>query len=346
MGVAIRGNAGYALTPVAVTGGEFVEFGPYVASIDGRGVVAFTAGLVGGGTGVFTGDGGVVTAVVDSRSGGGVGVGVVGEVCSHPDVDGRGRCCFYGVLKSGERGVFVAEGGEIERLANSHGALGPTMNEEGGVAFRADGEGGEGIFVSERGRTMMVARTGEEFGAFQGLPVINSAGAVVFRGDMRAGGQCIRMWDGEKTSTIIETGDEVGSELGELGSFPVLNDAGAVGFVATLRRGGSGVFVVAGGKMEMVVESGGEFESFRGVLINNAYGKGGPLVFYATPVGGTLGVYVGRELLLGIGSGFMGSRVTEFALNPVSMNEVGQLAIRVKLEDGRQAVLRADPEGG
>jgi hypothetical protein len=37
--------------------------------------------------------------------------------------------------------------------------------------------------------------------------------------------------------------------------------------------------------------------------------------------------------------------VVDFALNPVSINERGQMAIRVALEDGRQLILRADPAG-
>ncbi len=40
-----------------------------------------------------------------------------------------------------------------------------------------------------------------------------------------------------------------------------------------------------------------------------------------------------------------GSTVVDLALNPVSINAVGQLAIRVTLADGRQFVLRADPAG-
>jgi hypothetical protein len=38
-----------------------------------------------------------------------------------------------------------------------------------------------------------------------------------------------------------------------------------------------------------------------------------------------------------------GSTVAELASNPVSVNAVGQVAIRVRLTDGRQLILRADP---
>jgi hypothetical protein len=44
-----------------------------------------------------------------------------------------------------------------------------------------------------------------------------------------------------------------------------------------------------------------------------------------------------------LGDDLFGSPVAGFALNPVSVNAVGQLAIRVKLADARQFILRADP---
>ena len=88
---------------------------------------------------------------------------------------------------------------------------------------------------------------------------------------------------------------------------------------------------------------GAAFESFRGVLINRT----GLVVFYATPVGGRLGIYKGpdpvRDRVLSIGDPIFQSTMVEFALNPVSVNEKGQIAIRVNLEDGRQVILRADP---
>ncbi|MCC6677322.1 MAG: hypothetical protein IT436_09270 [Phycisphaerales bacterium] len=50
-----------------------------------------------------------------------------------------------------------------------------------------------------------------------------------------------------------------------------------------------------------------------------------------------------RDLLLEIGGPLLGSTITEFALNPVSINSAGRLAIRLRLADGRQAIVRADP---
>lgn len=81
--------------------------------------------------------------------------------------------------------------------------------------------------------------------------------------------------------------------------------------------------------------------SYRGVLPAD----GDRLVFYATPPGGSIGIYLsasGRVTrLLGIGDPVIGSTVTGFALNPVSINRRGQPAIRLELADGRQAIVRA-----
>lgn len=327
-------RARYRLIPIASTGGRFIEFAPYVASINDDGLVAFQATLYGGGSGVFTGDGATITAVTDPAS------GPVREVASHPDLNGSGDVCFYGALASGERGVFGVREGEPTRLANSHGPLGPTMNEAGAVAYRAPTQPGQGgIFTVLGGSTVEIARTGERFGEFHGLPVIDRVGRVAFRADLRTGGQGVYVGDGSRTTAIVESG----AEFGSIASFPSMNAEGAVAFCATRRDGGSGVFLSTGGKLDRLVDSGGGFESFRGVLINSA----GAVALIATPAGGGLGLFTGpdsaRDGLLSIGSPLLGSVVAEFALNPVSVNEAGQLAIRARLEDQRQFILRGDP---
>ncbi|HJV68969.1 hypothetical protein, partial [Ideonella sp.] len=66
-----------------------------------------------------------------------------------------------------------------------------------------------------------------------------------------------------------------------------------------------------------------------------------------TPAGGRLGLYTGtdpiRHRLLGLGDTVFGATVVDFALNPVSINGLGQMAIRVALGDRRQFILRGDP---
>ena len=59
----------YTLAPIADTGDRFSDFRPYVASINNAGVLAFQATLRNGGSGVYTGMGGLISAVTDSATG-------------------------------------------------------------------------------------------------------------------------------------------------------------------------------------------------------------------------------------------------------------------------------------
>ncbi|WAC73053.1 hypothetical protein OU995_26695 [Roseateles sp. SL47] len=203
------------------------------------------------------------------------------------------------------------------------------------------------------------------FSAFDGLPVVNAAGDVAFRADRSDGLQGVFLARGGQTPVPIIT---TGGEISALARFTILNDLGQIAFAATTAdgepalffgdaRGGSGtagITPLLGGHRSSRDNSGrsgdggdcdgGGFESFRGILIN----KQGPVVFYGTPHGGQLGIYTGpdprRDRLLGLGDPLLGGTVSDFALNPVSVNEAGQITVRVALEDGRQFILRGDPE--
>lgn len=329
--------ASHALTPIAATGERFSDFAPYVAAINNSGLVSFQAALHDGGSGVYAGDGGSIATIVDSAS------SPFREICSHPDITSDGSCCFYATFKSGGRGVFLVRSGEIITVSGTGGPLGPTMSEAGRVAFRAEddperGGAGGGIFTGSGSAMTMIAEIADRFGAFHGLPVINAAGTVAFCADLKMGGQGIYIGEGTRAAPIVETGEQFNT----LGSFPAINDAGTVAFCGTLRDGRSGIFAASDGRITTILDSSGPFESFRGVNLNNA----GRVVFYATPRGGTLGVFSGpdprRNGVLAMGSPLFGSTISEFALNPVSINDVGQMAIRVRLADHRQFILRAD----
>jgi len=128
-----------------------------------------------------------------------------------------------------------------------------------------------------------------------------------------------------------------------LARFPMLNKHGTVAFVPDLRAGGPGVFTSSAGKIQRAIDTTEEFECTRGALINDA----DTVLFFATPNGGTLVIYAGpdpiNDRVLGLSTPLFGSTVEELAMNPVSINDVDQFAVRVRLEDGRQFILRADP---
>jgi hypothetical protein len=129
----------------------------------------------------------------------------------------------------------------------------------------------------------------------------------------------------------------------ELGLFPSIDDADTIAFSAILRAGGEGIFTARDGHVTTLLDTTAGFESFRGALINAA----GTVFFYATPRGGRLGLFAGpdptADAILSVGDALSGSTVAEFALNPVSINHHAQLAIRIRLANDRQLIVRADP---
>ncbi len=326
----------YTLVPIASTGDRFSDFAPYVASVNNPGVVAFQTTLRDGGSGVFTGTGDRISAVTEPS------MGRLTEVWSHPDIALDGSICAYATLASGEPGVVLIREGEVINVSPTGGPLGPTMNDAGRVAFRADLEDGRaGIYTGDGSAVTTIAETGEDLSAFQGLPLIDDRGAVVFRADLETGGERICQAAGGSLVTVVETGEVFAG----LGRFPCANATGDVAFSATLRDGGSGVFVASGGSIVQRIDTSARFASVRGALLDSS----GGVVFFATPPGGTLGVFSGPDpatgRIIGLAMPLFDSTIVDFALNPVSINDVGQLAIRVKLANDHQWILRADPGG-
>lgn len=327
------------LTLIAETSSRFLDFAPYVPAMADGGSVLFQAALPGGHSGIFFGSGGPVSSIAESRADPN---SPFAQARSHPATDHRGSVCFYAETRPGANSLMLVKNGAPQAIADRVGPLGPTMNGAGLIAFRATVQNAtSAIFVAEGGRVSPIAHAGPRFTAFHGLPVISSAGVVTFRADLASGRKGIFAADAAGVRTIAETGDL----FADLGMFPSPNDSGAVAFTATLRDGRSGVFLAAPGRPAEPVHIGAPFESFRGVLLTNSNAT----VFFATPQGGALGIFAGpdpaRDFLLGVGTPLLGSTIAEFALNPVSINPAGQLALRITLSDQRQLIARVTPPG-
>ncbi|WP_460531951.1 choice-of-anchor tandem repeat NxxGxxAF-containing protein [Chitinimonas naiadis] len=329
------------MTIIAANDGRFVDFAPYVASISDDGVVAFQATLPDGHSGVFTSDGRAITDVAVTTT---ANCPVL-RFSSHPDINRAGTLTIYGVLRNDEDALLLYANGQLsvtgvrEQFAGI-GPLGPTMNEQDDVAFRGTLQDGRaGIHLRHGTESITVAAVGESYRGFEGLPVVNNHGQVVFRADMQDGRQGVFLYEEGRCTTVVMTGDA----FAEIARFPIVNDQGTVAFVATRSSGEPGIFTSTAGSTTCLLDAAAGFESYRGVLINNA----GLVAFYGTPIGGALGIYAGpdplRHRLIGLGDTLFDGTVVDFALNPVSVNERGQLAIRVALSDGRQYILRGDP---
>lgn len=330
----------YSLALIARSGTHFTGFGPYVPSIADDGSVAFQARLRSGACGVFVAQAGTLFSLAESGHEG------LGAVISHPDLNARGESCFYAELLTGGQALCLTRDGDLLRLAEtdsdiaSIGPLGPTLNASGQAAFRARlRSGASGIFRADRDGVRLLAESGERFTGFQGLPVIDACGRVLLRADLPAG-EGIYLAEGEELMTVAETG----SEFTALGRFPSLSEEGDICFSAELASGGSGLFRARQGSYQPLCLSGEAFAGFRGVLP----GPGDHCVFYASLPDGRLGIFTGpdpiHDRLLLMGEPCFGAPVSDFALNPVSVNTRGQLALRVSLSDGIELILRADPD--
>lgn len=325
-------------------GSSFADFKPYVPSIRDDGLICFQARLRDGRTGVFTANGEAVTQIGVT----GTPTCPLAAFTSHPDLNSAGDVTVYARQSSGEEVLALCKAGGrwettgADRQLYRIGPLGPTMNERGDVAFRATTHLGTASLQLCRDRQILtVAEADERFSGFAGLPVVNGRGDVTFRASLRDGreGVFVRQLDGPCLEVAATGGD-----FDDIAPFPTMNDRGDVAFVARPRGSpGWSVFIATAGGLNRWIGPDPAFESYRGLLLNNA----GPVVFYGTPAGGQLGIYCGTDAvhhrILGLGDPLLGSTVTDFALNPVSVNEAGQIAVRVALKNGQQWVLRGDP---
>lgn len=325
------------LVPVADTSEDLADFAPYVPCMAADGAVAFQAKLRDGHHGVFAVADGVRRTLADTSD------GCLVSIDSHPALS-RAGVCFYATSASGRRDLCLVHDGHLDLVTADHpeiagvGPLGPTMNEAGTIAFRADlAGGGSGVFAARGGTLTRIASTHEGFSRFHGLPLVDAEGTVVFRADLgigREGTYRVRADEGGEPRAVAETG----GMLSEIGRFPALADDGRVTFWAELAAGGAALFSAVGRELTLHLDTRGAYETFRGALPIPT-----GLLFYAVPRGGRLGVFTGpdpvRDNVLALGDPLLGATITDFALNPVSVNARGQAAIRVALSDGRQVIL-------
>jgi hypothetical protein len=320
-----------------MSGARFAGFGPYVPSASDSGVIAFQAALAKGGSGVFCADGGE-TLELTANCG-------LREVTSHPDIDRDGVTSFYAVSRDGRSAALRLDRGALTTLAATGetflgiGPAGPTMNNRGSVAFRAStASGGHGVFVAHDTAVAAVAEVEKGWAGFHGLPVVDDLGTVVFRADRSDGSEGIYASGQGCCETIAETG----GDLESLGRFPCVSAPGIVMVSGRIRGVGDAVLTLADGGLT-IIETPGAFETIRGVLA----AASGAIVRIATPHRGRLGLFDGpdpvRDAIVAIGDDVLDSSVTDLAANPVSINAAGRLAIWVRLADGREAILGADP---
>lgn len=334
--------------------GPLRTFGPYVPSVDAEGRVAFQATRTDGSTAVFVGDGvGPARALeVD-------GPYAQHEVVSHPATSPRGIVWF--ARKGAHEAVLAHDGARVEAVIGNDypgldaiGPLGPTTDDDGAIAFRGTAQGHPVVGTARGG--LIELFDDKTLTRHAGLPIVRGERVLVRADDVRGRNVVVEV-RGKEQRVLLATGRTYAS----LGAFV---SADGERIAANVRRvdGQEALVEIADGThhSHVLLEAGADFTSLRGVLV-----AGPHTVFYATPHDGELAVYaLGREphRLVGLGDRWksgprvvpardsfaarsraelFGPRISDLALNPVSIHRAGWLAIRLALEDGQERIVRA-----
>ncbi len=276
----------YELVEIARTGKHFSDFGPYVPAI-ANGHVAFYAAREGG-------RGMIVLAAPEGGA-----RRPFGELVpsSHPDLIEENGTFTLAVFVQGEQ-LWVKDGQGTLALVQTAptgaelraiGVAGPVIHQGGIVAFRADRwDGHDGIYTRSRGEPLREVcasdspflgdrrRPGACTPSFEGMPVINSRGTVLFRANDADGGALLA-WSrrgGPPELLLPPTAD-----FAEISRFPCLDDEDRVYFSGRPRGGHPGIYCIHHGEIRAVSLGGLRFQSLRGVICSGT----GVLVWYGAP---------------------------------------------------------------
>lgn len=325
--VAIAAPLAYKFMLIADTRGPLENISPSV-SINDAGAVAFGASLKTGGSGIFVGNGGALRTIArGDRTGFAASINEAGTVA------------FIGESADGRSGVFSGNGGPLTTISLGAVVGLPHINNKGAVAFLKltppFGDPDDGILVGSGGPLTRISLRGE--GGFN-----NDQGRTVFVMQSERGVQGIYVGSGGIPG--LAAAAVAGGPFAGFGVSPVINNHGTIAFTAALSAGGSGVFKMCGGRLTRLADSHGPYYArFDYIAMNDR----GATVFDADLKTGGRGIFTGPDPIddkvIAAGDPLFGSRVKELILSREALNNRNQVAFHVLLEDGRQAIVRADP---
>jgi hypothetical protein len=322
----------------------FAGFGPtafgVAPAINAAGTVAFYADLDGGGSGIFTGLGGVTTPIALTS-------GIFNSFERGPAINLAGTVAFRATLDTGGGGVFTGAGGPTTTISTLFGSPFTftdtvSINADGMVGFGAGTpQQTLGIYKGNGGAVTTIATDPGPSGSFSNA-VIDGAGNVFFRAS-----DALRKGAGGAL-TLIDTGD--GSSTPSPFGDPSVNAAGTVAYYA---HSSAGDFVFSkSGNVRTTHAVSGLGRTFAGFALNPAINGAGKVAFEAAlNVGGTFGptaLYVGNggagTRVIGSGDPLFGSTVSGLVqFGTDGFNDVGQLAFGYTLADGRTGIAVANP---
>ncbi len=257
----------------------------------------------------------------------------------------------FDAARTGGGGIYTGSGGALTTIADEtalfEGFGSKSINDRGVVAFsyNRDEIGRDtvvlGIYTGSGGALTTIADSDTPtLASLSRGTSINNRGVVAFKAKRDAGGEAIYTGSGGPITTIVDSDSPTFSTFNN----PVINNNGVVAFRANRDAGGSGIYTVSGGITTTIADTDSPtFSGFRGHSLNNK----GAIAFPADLDSGGFGIYLsdgkgGFITVLQTGDSFMGSTVSNCGVGTNGLNDKNQLAIWVKLADGREGIYRAD----
>jgi hypothetical protein len=245
--------------------------------------------------------------------------------------EGDGSNLFTRVVDT--KGGFSVPEGTFEYLRAPQ-----DMNNAGTAAFVGILDSGiRGVYASSGGAmTTITDNQGSEITAFS-RPSINSAGVVAYQSYFTDASGPIRIHSSAGGGTVIADTDDGYAIIGA----STINDAGSVVFSA--EYGGFNEMVMGnGGPLTAIVDSNGPLDRFLSTSLNN---DGSVAYQAAYDVGGGVAVFSGpdpvQDRVLGVGDPYGGSIVTDIQFGRNGLNDVGQMAMAVRLRNGDEHIVRS-----
>jgi hypothetical protein len=338
----------YTFKKIADTAGDFSSV--VSPTINAAGTVAFFATYDGVGAGIFTGNGGPITTIVDTFT-------VFSDIRTDSSINAHGVVAFRATVFEGPTGLYVGSGGPLTTIADASGPFqnfgpSPSINDAGMVAFMGIPDVGRfGVFAGDGTTTVTIADGNGPVGNF-GNPSINNSGVAAFYGELKIGGMpgVFASSGGGAVTTIADSTGPLngfGHPLGQNGILqrgkPSINASGAVAFHAKMDESGEGVFVGSGAAPPLSAADtvAGPFDALGNIVMNGS----GQVAFEGSIDSRGSGIYTGNnltmDLVVHIGDKLFGSTISHYSLGGI--NDRGEIVFRYGASNNQDVIAVASP---
>lgn len=318
-------------------------------TINDAGVVAFRAILDNGYEGVYTSDGNNLTEIVNSTGEFG---GFLG-----PRINNKGQVAFKAFLDSGYQGVYLNTGTTITPIIQSTaGNLlvisndSVDLNNHGVVTFEynhyaaydsilAKGTAGQLTTIAE------IPDYQQTYRVYR-FPRINDNGDVTVMAFSSVGNRPAIFKGNQSGLTLVAS--ETPPFQG-LGLYPSFNNQGVVAFSAAPSSNNPsarvGIYTTSDGStftpyVDVPLATDTSFYVIGGISLNDS----GQVAYVASSSLADNRLFLGNEVIIERGTAFLGSTISDLQFSEGGLNNLGQVAFYLRLADGRQMIVRGDPD--